>query len=146
MNISNLSQKTLEKLVELAIACSPTKAAYLLLHNETIVSPTEAVTVVEKKPEWSYYERQLIERQLIKERKEAFEKIMSAIKIKDKIQAIRELRVISGLGLKEAKDTIEVAFSYIFGNISGYDRSVSTENYWVRALQKYANSNEVILG
>jgi ribosomal protein L7/L12 len=139
MNISNLSQETLVKLVKLAIESSPTKAAYILLNNETIVSPTAAVTVVEKKPELSYYKTQLIE-----ERHEGFTKIIQAVMSRDKVCAIRELRTISGLALKEAKDTIEMAFTNFFTNIGDME-SVSMDDYWVRALVHFFSTQEVIL-
>lgn len=139
MNISNLSEETLVKLVELAIAASPTKAAYILLNNETIVSPTAAVTVVEKKPELSFYETQLI-----KERQQSFSKIIQAVLSRDKVLAIRELRTVSGMGLKEAKDTIELAFTNWFSNIGDME-SANTDDYWVRALVHFFKTKEVIL-
>jgi ribosomal protein L7/L12 len=139
MNISNLSQETLVQLVKLAIESSPTKAAYILLNNETIISPTAAVTLVEKKPELSYYATQLIN-----ERHEGFSKIMQSVFSRDKVCAIRELRTISGLALKEAKDTIELAFTDFFTNIGDME-SASMNDYWVRALVHFFKTEEVIL-
>jgi hypothetical protein len=81
---------------------------------------------------------------LINERHEGFSKIIQGVFSRDKVFAIRELRTISGLGLKEAKDTIELAFTDFFTNI-GDMGSVSMDDYWVRALVHFFKTEEVIL-
>ena len=136
MNISNLSEETLVKLVELAIAASPTKAAYIILDGIPVVEDTKS-PIVEKKVEWSYYEMKLIE-----ERQQSFSKIIQAVLSHDKVLAIRELRIVSGLGLKESKDTIEHAFPEWFPNSCDME---SASDYWVRALAHFFKTKEVIL-
>ena len=136
MNISNLSQETLAKLVELAINSAPTKAAYIILEGIPVINiPT--VTVVDKEPELSYCETIMI-----KNRQAAFSKIIQAVLSGDKVAAIRGLRTVSGLGLKEAKDTIEMAFTEWFSNIGDME---SADDYWVRALFHFFKKKEVIL-
>jgi ribosomal protein L7/L12 len=137
MNISNLSQETLVKLVELAINSAPTKAAYIILEGIPVIEIPTVVEVVEKKPELSYYETVMF-----KERQAAFSKIVQAVLSRDKVAAIRELRTISGLGLKQAKDTIEMAFTEWFSNIGDMG---SADDYWVRAIFHFFKKKEVIL-
>jgi ribosomal protein L7/L12 len=136
MNISNLSQETLTKLVELAIASAPTKAAYIILEGIPVINIPTVVETVVVKPELSEYEKN---RQ--QEIRQGFNNIVFFLDLiePNRVAAIRELRIISGMGLKEAVNCIDM--------FRQFRKSVkfTSNEYWFRALIHFDRTGEVIL-
>ena len=143
MNISNLSQETLTQLVELAIAASPTKAAHILLNNVMVVnaSPTAATPIPIRTVELSWYEQQRRNTIL-----DSFDKIVQFAKKRDKIGAIKELRAISGMGLKESKDTIEYCFPIFNANYDPDCYTSTPDKHWTNLLLHYTKTGEYMEG
>jgi ribosomal protein L7/L12 len=142
MNISHLSQETLTQLVELAIAASPTKAAHILLNNVMVVNavPMAATPTPIRTVELSWYEQQHREEIMC-----SFDKIMQFATKRDKIGAIKELRTISGIGLKESKDTIEYCFP-TFNQIYEPECYTSVDKHWTNLLLHYIKTGEYMEG
>jgi ribosomal protein L7/L12 len=160
MNISHLSQETLTQLVELAIAASPTKAAHILLNNVMVVNavPMAATPTPIRTVELSWYEQQhreeimcsfdkimQYEQQHREEIMCSFDKIMQFATKRDKIGAIKELRTISGIGLKESKDTIEYCFP-TFNQIYEPECYTSVDKHWTNLLLHYIKTGEYMEG
>jgi ribosomal protein L7/L12 len=128
MNISKLSKETLTKLIEIAIDANPAAVAYIVLADQS--------TVVDKEPELSEYAIRNTQ-----EIKQAFSNIIGAAGI-NKVVAVRELRIVSGLSLKEAIDVIHLVFPEYYDT---RDTTISADNYWLRALKNYKDTGTVIL-
>lgn len=126
MNIQNLSTETIQRLITLAIEASPTKAAHILLEN--VIVPEK---IVNTKPIVETTE------QLRKRRNELIN-ILGCANSGDRVGAIKYLRQYSGMGLKQARDTIE--------SLNQYPQDATqADSYWVGALKNYNDYGDVVL-
>lgn len=138
MNISNLSQETLIKLVKLAIESAPTKAAYIILDGiPVVIAPTAQTTTVELSQH---------DENAIKNRRGSLSRIFHWVNINDRVGVIKQIRAESGCGLKEAVDIMKFAFpKFNYTVDDSYHFSVTEENYWVRALTQFTLNGDVIM-